>query len=268
MIPKQLPKKESRLDGRWKVWESATNSPDGRFPDPMESYLVACDCAGGIVGRNKSVITVLSMNRHEQVAVLAGTYSPEETAHQAAMAGYFFNMGEVIVEVQTHGAVVINLLLREYRYPKIYRHNLSITGWKTNTSMDYGWKPGKQGFGGSSNRQLAIDLLARSVGFNLSESGVERAKAIKINDPETIKEMEYFVRDKKTGKEQAAPGKMDDRVSALYIAEFVWNERQKPLIEQAQQPESTVWDRMKKWAIDHRAREEDESRTFGGAWDD
>lgn len=268
MITKLNPKKQELLDGRWKLFESATNDPELRFPDPNDYYIIAADCASGLPGRNGTAATVLSFQRHEQVSILAGQISPEETAVQIELAGWFFNCAELVIERQTHGAVVINTLYQ--RYPRLYRHIQSATGWQQKSTLDYGWNPGKTGYSGVSNRQIAVDLLVRDVGYIVSESELERKKAIRINDRETIEEMQRFVpsREKKSGaagKPQAAPGKFDDRVSALYIANFVWNERQNSVFEKQKEVETTVWDRMRLYSRQNPTAgfDDDESRTLG-----
>jgi hypothetical protein len=263
MITKLSPKKYEVLAGRWKLYEGATNDPDRKFPDPNDSYILAVDCASGLPGRNGTAATVLSLARHEQVAILAGQISPEETALQVELAGWFFNCAEIAIERQTHGAVVINILYQ--RYPKLYYHTQSATGWQQKTTLEYGWNPGKAGYSGTSNRQIAIDLLGRDIGYVLSESELERKRALKINDKITLDEARRFVPDKKTGKPGAATGKFDDRVSAIYIANFVWNERQKNIFQKQKEPETTVWERMRMYAKQSPTGgfDADENRSLG-----
>ncbi len=52
------PKKQELLDGKWKLWEQATNDTSGKFPDPNDTYIIAADCASGMPVRNGTAASV------------------------------------------------------------------------------------------------------------------------------------------------------------------------------------------------------------------
>lgn len=197
--------------GRWRIFER---------PKPKEIYVIGVDTASGKAGANESVITVLAVDSGVQCAILAGQIPPEEIASEAEKVGYMYSSegvpAEIAVEKEFHGATVIDRL-RDRNYPCIYFHVDTLTGMGGG-AKDYGWAPLK-------NRQTAIDWLQEDIGYSISPIPAERNKAIWIKDPGTLDQAGFFIRNKKTGKLEAAPGKFDDRISAMYIANFVRRER-------------------------------------------
>jgi hypothetical protein len=195
----------SRLfdEGRWRIYEE---------PVPGMHYVMGDDTASGKERANESVANILCIETGVQVAICAGIYTPEILAMESVKAGYVYNEAEIAVEKEFHGATVINYL-REHEYPFVYFHEETLVGFNQ-PLRQYGWDPRKY-------RETAVDWLQEDIGYAVSSVESERAKALWIKDPGTIDQLQYFWRNRKSGKLEAAPGKFDDRVSSLYIANYV-----------------------------------------------
>jgi hypothetical protein len=116
--------------------------PDGELAvyaefDPLEEYLVVCDPAEGIAGRDEHAIGVLARNAFEFAAVYRSTsLSTREIAHVAALLGWFYDRAMVVVEANNHGGAVLQELLR-ILYPKLWYHRDV-----TKPGEEQGGKPG------------------------------------------------------------------------------------------------------------------------------
>jgi hypothetical protein len=194
--------------GRWKVF-----SP----PVQRYHYVVAVDAASGKEGANESVAQVLCIENGKQCAVLAGLINPDIMAFEAEKAGYLYNEAIIAVERELHGQTIINAL-KGRGYPNIYFHIETMTSMGGMSTREYGWNARQY-------RQTAIDWLQQDIGYSASKKPEEKNKAVFVYDPDTINQLGYFIRNKSTGKMEAASGKYDDRVSALYIANFVRREK-------------------------------------------
>lgn len=194
--------------GRWKIY---------RQPSEKQHYVVSVDAASGKEGANESVVNVLSIEKGEQCAIFGGLYDPEIVSREAEKIGYMFNTAVIAVELEFHGATIVNNL-RGWGYPNLYFHTESLTGMGGMTTRNYGWDARRF-------RQTAIDWLQQDVGNILSTKPADKKTALKIYDHDTINQLGYFIRNKSSGKMEAASGKYDDRVSALYIGNFVRRER-------------------------------------------
>jgi hypothetical protein len=199
-IPKAL------KGARWKIFV---------HPVVGHTYVIGIDTASGKANSNDSVITVLDVNTGEQVAVIAGQIAPEEVGIEAKKIGEYYNDALIGVEKEYHGVTVINYL-RQNGYPNLYAHPAHITSFESH-STEFGWDARRY-------RQIAIDWLQQDIGWSISTVRDERNKAIWIKDPETISQLGWFIRNAKTGKFEAASGKLDDRVSAIYIANYLRRE--------------------------------------------
>lgn len=199
--------------GRWRFFEQ---------PNSNEICIIGVDTASGKENANESVGCVLSVHTGVQKAVFAGKYTPEELSQEILKAGYLFhykdkrNPAEVAIEKEFHGATVI-AALRAANYPNIYYH-----GWDTvkfnSQATSYGWDP-------RSYRQQAIDYLQADIARSISPKPEEKKLGVFVKDPDTVAQLGWFQRNKKTGKFEAMKGKFDDRVTALMVANFVRRER-------------------------------------------
>jgi hypothetical protein len=195
--------------GRWRI-----------FVPPKTGYHYCCgiDAASGKEGANESVANFLCIETGEQVAILAGKVNPEDMAIEAEKAGILYNYAELAPEREQHGMTIITTL-RERNYPNMFFHDEDLTAMG-GSSRVWGWDARKY-------RNTAIDWLQQDIGYYASLKPVEREKSLTINDKETLAQHRFFIRNKTTGKWEATPGKYDDRVSAMYISNFIRRLRMK-----------------------------------------
>ncbi len=192
--------------GMWKFYED---------PRPEYTYVMGVDTASGKEGANETVAHILCVNTGKQVITSGGQYAPEDFCGQIEMAAYLYNEACIGVEREFHGVTIINYL-RQKLYPNIYFHPSHLTAFN-GAPTEFGWDARRY-------RQIAIDWLQQDIGYSVSKVPMEQDRAIWLKDPETITQLGYFWRNKKTGKFEAPPGKRDDRVSALYIANYIRRE--------------------------------------------
>ncbi len=190
-----------------------------KHPDPTHTYVMGCDTASGKMNSNDSVMTILDVNTGCQDAVIAGQITPEDFAIEVEKVGYYYNDALFGIEKEFHGMTVVNYL-RLKSYPNIYAHPTHVMTFDS-SSTEFGWDARRY-------RQIAIDWLQQDIGYSVSTLREELNRAIWIKDPESITQLGWFQRNSKTGKFEAIPGKLDDRVSALYIGNYLrrelWNE--------------------------------------------
>jgi len=184
------------------------------------------DTASGKLGANESVATILSIHTGKQVAIMAGKFTPEEMAGGVIGAGHAYAHKkmpcEIAVEKEYHGMTIINKLI-EVQYPNIYAHDRNLISFRGGAT-EWGWDARKY-------RQTAIDWLQRDIGWSMSGIPAERKRAVFVNDKDTSTQLMFFKRNAKTGRPEAVHGKYDDRVSALYIANWVRRERMGPIFD-------------------------------------
>ena len=197
------------------------NSDSGRWEGFEEKedalhYIIGVDTASGKFRSNESVAAVLCIETGVQTAILAGQIHPEDIAAEVEKAGYYYNLSEIAVERELNGMTVINSL-KDHNYPNLYYHAEPLTAF-SQVSREWGWNP-------RLYRTTAIDWLVQDIGWSMSKIKDEMDRAVYLKDPETIKQFGYFVQNKTSGKLEATSGQLDDRVSAMYIANFVRRER-------------------------------------------
>lgn len=199
---------------------------------PTFHYVIGVDQASGKAGANESVANVLCLENGKQVAICAGMIHPEDMAREVEKAGYYFNTAEIAVEMEFHGSTTITAL-REVHYPNLFFHVETLDKFSKNPAF-FGWDHRRA-------REIAINWLQQDIGYSVSTREDERKRALYVYDPDSINQLGWFVRNKETGKYQAAPGKYDDRVSALYISNYVRRLRNKPYLETVveKKPEET-----------------------------
>ena len=235
--PKQI------VGGRWKVFRERVEG---------QHYVLSVDAASGKEGSNESVANVLGIESGVQCAILAGQIHPVEMAVEAEKAGLYYNEAEIAVEKELHGATIIEKL--RDTYPHLFVHEETLVGFGETVIKQYGWEP-------RSYRQTAIDWLQQAIGFASSTKPEERKQAVWLLDPATIEQHSYFTQNRKTGKWEAASGKKDDRVSALYIGQFVRRLRYMNYVNKVvEKPKERTFEDI--LAMSSRDEDEDRSMDF------
>lgn len=185
-------------DGEIAVWSNY---------DATEEYLVVCDPAEGLVGRDQSVIGVLARNAFDVVAMFRSTaYGTRELGQIAALLGWYFGRALVIVEANNQGGAVLQELVR-LLYPRLWYH-LDVTKPGSEPTDRPGWVQSH------ALRMYALKMLE-------AES---RVHGLGLHDPEAFDQMRSFVWPTvKDGtvienpKPKAMAGHFDDVVMMLAI---------------------------------------------------
>lgn len=187
-------------------------NPDGNFrlwkhPQLGCQYYVivdACDPEGMSSQQgNPACIQIIDKKNLEQVAIYHGWTEPVALGKIAFALGLYYNTAEIVVERQSGGISVLDCL-RTVGYPNIYKmqdfqygdlRETEKIGWMTNVLT----------------RPLMLGELKECVsnGFFI------------LHDADTVAELSTFIRNKKTGKMEAAGGCNDDRVITLAIGAYL-----------------------------------------------
>ncbi|MDQ3097320.1 MAG: hypothetical protein M3Q61_04035 [Chloroflexota bacterium] len=187
---------EPIVNGPWQVWE---------WPTEGRSYLIAADVCGGGGGDDFSAAAIYDADSWDQVASYHGRPEPDAFARELVRAGWVWRSAAgpalLVPESNNHGQAVV-ALLREWRYPRVYRTEAFDQRTQT-TREQLGWLTT------TKSRQLALDTL----------KGAVRDGALGIRDQAAVGEMFRFI--DKDGREEADAGAHDDRVLTHAIAAAV-----------------------------------------------
>lgn len=109
----QLEKRQ--LTNRLYLWEQ---------PNPRESYYLAVDVGGGVVGDDLSVVEVMRAGYGPypdvQVGEWVGYEPPVAFAKIVYALGWWFNKAEIAVEYAKEGYLTANSLMNDLEYPNLY----------------------------------------------------------------------------------------------------------------------------------------------------
>lgn len=197
--------------GRVRIWKE---------PEPGASYIIAGDFAsgknvGGEIGDpgklDATTLGVLDEATLEEVAVwYARAVDPDLAAEEMAILGHKYNGAMLIPEGNNHGQVVTNKLVRQLRYPRVFRKEnidkptdrpVRQNPLNDSTIYQYGWWVGS-----TLGKDAQIEWL--NVGI--------RERIFTIHEPEFWEEATHFVRDEH-GDCNAESGRHDDRISRWSI---------------------------------------------------
>lgn len=199
--------------------------------DEKHHYCIGVDASAGTEGSNLAAIQVICFETHEQAGAWSGIVQPDHLAEKAANIGKKFNDAVIAVEREKYGMVVINRLMASY--PNLYFHTIKSTGFKPAIETQFGWNP--------RNKEEAVRRLQVDYGYNWGRDENLKKTAIKIYDKATLRELSDFVKNSKNGKYEAAWGKTDDLVSALYIANWVYHELKEFYVQEETKEEKKPW---------------------------
>ena len=174
-----------------------------REPAYEEELVIAADPADG--GSDFCAAVAKSRKHHDTVMVFHGHMESGQFGHEAYRMAKFIqrrtNIWPIIGPERNTGMAMI-YVLQELNYPRLFRmpNNLAVVdkpmekkiGWVTNMAT----------------RQKMLDDLALSIRQHINI----------IPDEETVLELIAFIRNPRTGKPEAMPGKHDDLVMAEAIA--------------------------------------------------
>lgn len=169
-----------------------------KLPAADRRYILSVDTSEG-GGGDPSAGIMRERETGEHVATINGQYQMWELAAAAAKLATEYNQALIVVERNNHGAGVHEALIRQLKYPKIYKHDDDKHGWPTN----------------SATRPAMLDALEDAY----------RNGRWTSQDRSVLAQFKNFIITA-TGRAEAARGAHDDLVMAEAIG---WAVRQKPV---------------------------------------
>ncbi len=208
--------KEGPAGNMW-IWEE---------PIANCQYVIAADVADG--GEDSSASHILKCESGEVVAEYKGHINTHEFAEMLQLYGYKYNIAGICVERSGPGIAVVENLVNNYKYPKIYYTPITDTlsnvrknqKEQDHMPITYFYNPtyetyinGKPGFITTS---LTRPQILNRMLLSVQESKI-KPKSIRLID-----EFKTFVYDVKKQRYQAAKGNHDDLVMSFAILAYVY----------------------------------------------
>ena len=175
--------------GEWWIW---------RLPEPGREYIMAIDTAEGKVDGDKSAIEIFARDTLEQVAEFNGHLDPDLVAHQAAMAGFFYNDAWSIPEVNNTGYGFMSTFVNLYR--RIYFRKDPDAALGARQKYQYGFRT-------NPVTRPIITLRAQAYIRELPMNGYPKIRSRRL-----FNEMQSFQKDKLGYPRAMAKGTQDDLV--------------------------------------------------------
>lgn len=178
--------------------------------DPAQVYTIGADVAMGVKSGDFSVAQVLDGDK-EQVAVWRGHIHPDAFAAVLKALGLHYSTALIAPERNNHGLLTCVRLWKDLQYPNVF---IDVTegGMADKDTTNVGFATT------AKTKPLIVDRLRAEV----------RDGGIKINDTETLREMQTYIVTE-SGAMEAEEGKHDDCVMALAIANHVHVRRFTPI---------------------------------------
>jgi hypothetical protein len=175
-----------------------------KLPQKDHRYVLTADAAGGgrSVDDDFAAIQVFDRVTKEQAAEFYSKVTPDFLAEQLAVAAMLYNEGIMVPECNNHGLLVIHYLVSHHAQRMLYRRFSEpgkIAGTETN----------KLGY--------STDTRTRHYMFGLFEGAVRRGE-LTLYSQRLLGEMLTLIRNKTSGRPEAAFGYNDDASIAMCIA--------------------------------------------------
>lgn len=183
--------------------QAAATSPKG-----PGAYVIAADIAEGEANTftegDYHAIGVFDHDSHEQVAIHESRMDKDLLTHWLLLIAIYYNRGVLAVEINSQGVAIVEPLVKDYRYQKLYKRERidrktserqKLPGWKTDGATKF----------------AMIETFARAM--RESDQGV-------LVDLRTARQLTTFVYDEK-GRPGAVYGEHDDRLMMTMIAHRV-----------------------------------------------
>lgn len=197
--------------GSLQVWD---------WPTAKGEYVIGADAAEGRVrdmGARKikpgtdlmfrdrpdySAIIVIERESGRHVATWHGYLEPTQWAAVLVAIGRHYNTALIVPEINGPGAAAIDVMVRVFRYPKLYRRKV----WGRDLSAD--WSTGEWGWSTQTNtRHFLIQRVHEWL-----------KGAPKTRDAGLVRELRTMEVNPRTGEARAMGKHKDDRVMALGMA--------------------------------------------------
>ena len=186
---------QENREGYLKVWE---------LPKDGEQYVIGADVGEGKANGDYSCAQVINRRTYEQVAVFHGHIDVDLFGKELFKLGTFYKQAMIAPERNSIGIAVV-LVLREMDYPRMWIREKEVQV-VDKLMPELGWVTD------SKTKPISIANLGKAI----------REKVIIIRDEQTVQELFAYQYDA-AGHAAAAVGAHDDRVSALLIANEMYN---------------------------------------------
>jgi len=171
-----------KYNNRMRVWKE---------PEPFYDYIIGVDTALGR-DRDYSAAQVVNIYNGEVVAEFYSNKTPiNEFANILNKEGQYYNTANIVVERNTVGNHVLDLLFNDHEYENLWHDDNGLPGFQVT----------------AKNRDVILSELEESI----------RTNVLKINSQRTLNELNTFVINN-TGKITADKGKHDDLIMSLALA--------------------------------------------------
>ena len=171
-----------------------------RPPEPGHFYSVGADCSEGVTGGDYAVAVILDRTNGEEVGMWRGLVAPDKFAKILNKWGRYYNNALMVVEMEAHGNVVLNIL-KQMLYPSLYFRPSRFDTIGNPWSDKLGWKTTKL------TRPILLDEFEQ----------MAREGLIKIHSKEIVDEMNVFIFDESNSM-RAMDGYHDDAIFAISIS--------------------------------------------------
>tara|TARA_A100001515_G_scaffold27406_2_gene21050 strand:- start:4341 stop:5882 length:1542 start_codon:yes stop_codon:yes gene_type:complete len=185
-----------KYNNRMRVWKD---------PEPHYDYIIGVDTALGR-DRDYSAAQIVNLYNGEVVAEFYSNKTPvNEFASILNKEGIYYNIANIVVERNTVGNHVIDLLFNDLEYENLWHDERGMAGFQVTMR----------------NRDIILTELEESIRTNM----------LKINSQRTLNELNTFVISN-SGKLTADKGRHDDLIMSLSLANHVFRTtRESSLVE-------------------------------------
>jgi hypothetical protein len=186
----------TKYNNRMRVWKD---------PEPFYDYIIGVDTALGR-DRDYSAAQVINMYNGE---VVAEFYSNKTTIDEFSSIlnkeALYYNMANLVVERNTVGNHVLDLLYNKFEYENIWHDERGLPGFQVTVK----------------NRETILSELEENI----------RTNVLKINSQRTLNELNTFVITS-SGKINADRGNHDDLIMSLSLANHIMKDtRENTIVE-------------------------------------
>jgi len=131
--------------GPLRVWD---------WPSPGREYCIGVDAAEGIEGGDYSCALVFDVRTRWPVATWHGIRESVPFAFECYSLGKFYNEALLVVERKSAGIAVLQELIHNLKYPRLYRHQRKADGGRVKANVQrYGFDTNAQ------TKRLMVDHL-------------------------------------------------------------------------------------------------------------
>ena len=185
-----------KYNNRMRIWKD---------PEQFYDYVIGVDTALGR-DRDYSAFQVVNLYNGEVVAEFYSNKTPiNDFATILNTEGMYYNTANIVVERNTVGNHVIDLLYNEHEYENLWHDSRAVAGFQVTLK----------------NRDIILSELEESI----------RTNVLKINSQRTLNDLNTFIISN-SGKITADRGKHDDLIMSLCLANHVLKDiRDNSLIE-------------------------------------